>query len=457
MRTKQKEKPDQTVELLETESSLIVVLKKYCQIIFGTFTDQELFNIAQILKPKIDGFGPKTLSKAPKQILRKKTIEKLNVMTDFEKFIRTFYSPYLSKYKDVKDTTEMIWKMTLDQVPNAGKFVVLAEHEPEFFLAHQSMISENINKNIDPFEGIVKKPAFSKAAEMVFSPHFDEELLNKMKIAFHDLYENEKDLFEEFQSGKRVLLDFLIGNLNIINETGKYLLLASTTVNQWQMWDVESKLALLGLVHYDAIKLIMEQSNEVNNLRILLTKNEKTIQKISEQRDKDKSGWDKQEEEFQKEIKDLQNISNQLKIFEDINKELKLEIEQKSQQVIHFEKNKNISMVNETLINDDNIRIVTFQKSRGFEKYVPLEHIHYIQNDEDFNKLLLSYGELKNNILWFVDLEGCPTKDSFKFEDTLRKHQAVYRIVSGDTTKLIRKIIYYIEGEMEYETHTRNR
>jgi molecular chaperone GrpE (heat shock protein) len=107
----------------------------------------------------------------------------------------------------------------------------------------------------------------------------------------------------------------------------------------------------------------------------------------------------------------------------------------------------------EKLILDERVRLVGTVSRLELALYMPAEQITVAKTVTSLKTAMEKVRKQTSGLLWFVDLEGLTTKESFEVEQWMKKNQLAYRVVSGSTVEVIQRILVDIQGDMQYETN----
>jgi hypothetical protein len=107
----------------------------------------------------------------------------------------------------------------------------------------------------------------------------------------------------------------------------------------------------------------------------------------------------------------------------------------------------------EKLILDERVRVVGTQARPQLASYMPAEQIQVSRTVTSLKTAMERIRKQQAGLLWFVDLDGLTTKESFDVEQWMQKHKLAYRMVSGSTVELVQRILVDMQGDMQYETN----
>lgn len=400
-------------------------------IIFQFFNESEVLNISKALKTSFDGFDVRSLHKVPKPLLRKKTLEKISKTPSPEKMFRVLYQQLFRYVKQTTNTEALIWKMTQDGASQGIILSVIMLERPEYFKEIEHKVKENIAQKRLPLHEIIIVPSLEDQVKLQFPIYLDKALV---QISINDLF-NQFELLSN---------DDLLGKLKekiYVEIVGTYLSIAAK-FDEWKKWDHSDRDAFLKLVMIDAINLISQLHKQASSMNEQIQGLNLRIDSLTNR--------NRENEHLIKELNAKNfDIKNELNFQQEYYNNL---IEEHLQKALEAER-KTVKTDFEHLIDDVKIKVIIFGERPQLLAYLNDEIVINLLNIDEFKIKLATQIELLSEHIWFIDSGNCSSSDMFQLEQAFRQHKVPFRFISGTDLQLIRKIIFYLEGDIIYETN----
>lgn len=456
------EEENMTTELLkidknEANSFLINTLfdyldsENYLDIIYGT-------------KGQVPGFTKKNAAKAPKTLIKNIAKQRVKKLTNALQFLTKYTIEFIDDYKDLT-FHEFYPKIHIDSNLTDGQklalFFILFNEE---YKEYKEIINKNIKENLSPLANILPQ-SFSEQLETVHSFSNERELIKDIKISeYFDL--DKKWLFEE-EMVKKWRSIYLPPP-----DEGYYLYIYKNSREEIESWNADESVTFLKLVIGDFISLVKKQTASYEEIfkglkdEIEFLKNENIrLNKSVDSQIENNASLEKEIENYTKELDKLHKMNSKLSgIIEEKEKSIK-ELNEKITQYLKNldtlkEKNEDLKRrYEEKKKEGKRLEEINLFRSEDFyfitkmdvEKYKPFfsnDQLISLEEVKDLNAILKMNGK---ESVYFINVDGISTRDSFKLEQPLKRQGLTYRLVSGGFENVMRKIIYLLEGELKYE------
>ena len=245
---------------------------------------------------------------------------------------------------------------------------------------------------------------------------------------------------------------------------GYYLSVFEYFLNERENWEDSEKTAFLQLVIGDLMSLIEKKVNTVMKLE---EKNHERLQLIenSNKQADTISSLEKEVRQYKDEIDDLElKINLLLQQSEEQKKEItrlgekndtyrkKIQIHQSNYVKLQEKYNEQKKVENKLkeiyFFQKEKLYFISKIKSDEFSLFFTDDQLIYLHDNVDLNEMIKKKDD---DAIYFINVDGVSTRESFKLEKPLKENGCIYRVVSGGVVNIIRKIIYYLEGEFRYE------
>ncbi|NLP47172.1 MAG: hypothetical protein GX347_09060 [Epulopiscium sp.] len=424
----------------------------YLGIIYGT-------------RGQIPGFTKKNASKAPITMIKNIAKKRVRLLSDATKFLDNYTMKVSDNYQGLK-FEEFYTKIQTDGEVTEGEKVAL------FFLLYQDeyqkkldRIKENIKYNRLPLTNIISLSLIKKLRS-IYVISENGKINNTTK--FNELLEIDKETFNIIESKNITLKDQLENNtLPPINK-GHYLALYKTFLRESDKWEEEEQIVFLKLVINDSLRLLDKQFDENKNLKTNFENELENTQKENFQLDEKLKTYKNKQSLLQTKISKLNDNIDDFKHkysllnrqYDELKKENmrlidvnnsfneKLEKLQVNNNELKKEYNRQVDLQKLHLFKNDNIYLMTKIKDDKFSVFFTEDQIIQLNNDTE---LLENIHIKEHDAIYFLNIDGISTRESFKIENPLIENKLTYRIVSGGIKNIIRKVIYYLEGELRNE------
>jgi hypothetical protein len=426
---------DDVVESYRTVSEADLRLFEH---VTKNWTDEEILLIATRAKLNVPGFSNKALRAVPKTILRRQTVEQMNVHPKFKNLLSDFYASTLKSVFVRTDIESFFSIEELSTISYSCKLSVMLLHFNRFFNENSDKIISNIEGGKSLLEELVERPESSQDTDILFNTTLHSISQNWIK--------NNVGLYNKSYG------PFSSGDINVLFDDFSKpgypttLLLEQPAIAE--ILESDKSRSLLQQALIEIMQLTIE-------LKIEATSNAKKLEELS----KSTESISSRHEQLQDEKK---------KLDEEI-KSLKLDAKSKERELraAHSNCEKNELKINklsseleaerakvvEKLILDERVRVVGTVARPELALYMPAEQITVAKTVTSLKTAMEKVRKQTSGLLWFVDLEGLTTKESFEVEQWMKKNQLAYRVVSGSTVEVIQRILVDIQGDMQYETN----
>lgn len=452
----------------------IVLERSVLTLLCKLFDKNEYLSIAKRAKPKIPGFTPKKFSNVPFTLLKNHTSKKLLKISNLDGFFNDFLEFELTRYSNLV-LQDFIVKADMESLSPAKKLALFFVLFQEQYKEHKPTIEENIANQSDPFDSLFSfKPTLAQKLGIMFESVQDatRKLLTEVASMSDDVTKDNLDRFfgdAEGETLKEILLEKNVeaDQFGLFN---RMLVDFNDEINEWNDNEkatffqlVLYETAILNkLLHTAGVEGIESHDEERNEL-------EKKNKKAFEQFQKEKDVVD---QKLNTEIQHKKELEKELKLRDGTNDELNQTIKklQTELKIVSSEKdeiimiNKQLNRVNkESEAEKNDTYMGLFEKESRFCLITliddPMYHLFLKQGEGQFlyvntiNDAIeaLHKGDLYKHKIIYINTDGLTTKDQFMLENELSSIGAAYRFVSDGPLHIIKKIIYYLEGDMRYE------
>ncbi|UHA72384.1 hypothetical protein [Paenibacillus sp. 481] len=492
------------MNLLSLEPS--VDLTSWVPTLLALLDESDIQALAPIVKPIIPGFN-KSLRHVPAPLLRKKTMEKLNGLSDVGAILHKFYFATIRKYTflhhDENATMEPEFFIAQlhfgNELKPAGQVVAAVQLYPEWVKEHGAVIQSNVEQGRQLWHGLLKDLTLEQQLHRLVMKLRKNDLEQGWIEGCVSVYSGEQHIADNFNANVP-LNEFFMASEEML-PSGHYAILAATSLGQWLVWTQEERDLLFRLVALDIARMTVERSEQFHEVEKLHEQERQRamedLARFDRQREKDtmrwnedKKNWSLQIEEWQAERNVLNNEYKQLEeeraqqqhqleqlrqlVNELSNAQAQAQAQMEAQAQAHAQAQveaqvqayaqaqadaeqaaamKRVELTDSPsnrayLINREPVRLVTFNRDRQLERFVAANILICVDTDEQLEYRLRKEASA---VHWFIDTDGIETKRTFIWERMFKAHRASYRFVSGEDAMLIRKVIYYVEGAVEHE------
>jgi hypothetical protein len=407
--------------------------------IYQLFDDTEILHLAKSTKTMVAGFGAKGLQKAPKLMLRKTTLEKLAKVNSPLNIIVAMYQSLFQKLKDEPNPQVLLWRLRQEGASPAARLATILLEKPEFFLQIRETIEQNLESKSDPFDGLVETPELETQAKFQMTIQLDAALKQILEV---------KSMSEPIHLSEDQSLKHVQEQLDL-SQRGAYLRFAAQS-EAWKQWELHHQDALWQLVMLDALHVLVQQNNEVQQLN-------EQIQKSKAKHETMEATISQQEQQLQRLNGQLKGLEDQLKAQKKATKEMEKERDDAINRAIKDQPAQTAQTKETTearsFLNDPRIQIILFQERYELSQWIAPHSLNSFKNAEDLVKWLQTLNK-KNleKMTWFIDSDTCSSQEMFVIEKAFLSHKAPYRFISGSDDELLRKMICYLEGDIHYAT-----
>lgn len=448
-----------TVDQKEANNFLIHTLFDYLDAI-------GYLSIIYSTKGQVPGFTKKNALKAPLSLIKNIARQRVKRITDASKFLFNYTKRAREQYKNLT-FQEFYAKINVDDKTTEGeKLALFFLLYQEDYKLHLEKIQENIKHERPPLTGILSLSLAEKLSTL-HSVSYQIDKLEKINYADH------------FKLDEKIDHDNLVNNLTLNEKIklnplpppnrGYYLSVYNQYLNESDQWKDSEKTAFLHLVIGDLLRLVENQSQIHNeeNKKIqaeLHSKQNEYLQmkEIIQKKDTKISSLELKLQDAMKKVADLEaEIDIRSNETEERTKEIKILNEtyeknieklksdyaqlEKLNKALTEERNKFGKM---SLFKNEKLYLITKIMNEKFAMILADDQLIHLSKDVDLDDVIKTKEE---DAIYFLNVDGISTRESFKLEQPLKNNQLIYRLVSGGIENIIRKMIYYLEGELRDE------
>lgn len=420
----------------------------YLRIIYGT-------------NGQIPGFSMKNANKAPISLIKNIAKQRVRKISDATSFL----SDYIKKLKkDFEGLSfhEFYAKISIDEKLSDGEKLALF-----FLLYHEdyqenaNKIQENINHKLPPLSNLLSL-SLTEKMKSLHAVGKSHEFLDETD--FNEFFELDESVIPDDEEN---LKEKLKKNPLPPTDEGKYLTLYKYFLEEADEWEDDEKVGFLQLVLGDLFSFLQFVAD--------VRKEEK--QELEEKLEEKEKAYDELKETSKTQLKKISSLENKLDLYKDELDDLVLkygllsnrnegqmkEIKRlsdlnqtylKNIEKLRSEKAKMKLEHQETkpenvyLFENEKLYFITKAKSDKFPIFFTDDQMIHLSEGDDLNEILEGKEE---DAIYFFNVDGISTRESFKLERPLKTNNLTYRLVSGGIENIIRKIIYYLEGELRDE------
>lgn len=428
------------------------------------FEKDDYIEIARSSKVRIPGFTERNYHKVPNVLLKNAVEQRINNVRYFDQFIRQFVK-HIKNSITIETIEQFIAQMMLyENITPAKKLVLFYQEFPEEYKDNIELINKNIAEKNFPLKDIVEL-SFKHNAGVA-----NESIEEKLKEYSQEIlgYIHPESVPRLFENEPSEDIEVLLNNMTLPNPgDGHYIQTYNEFYNQIKSLPEQTLSIFKKLIISDLVIIgskLVKKHKDLEDTNTTIHKN--FIQKESEMND-DLKSHTSTIKELNKKINRLEgtldeNFKNQNKLIEEYElhiKALEKENEYTTKSLKQETKNREeleLTLANyqqNILLQDEHIYFHTSVQADLFQMTFTKKQLVHFKNITDLRK------EITNNsddAIHFINCEGISVKDIFIIENLFRKLNKTYRLVSGRATQVIKKIIYYLEGELHYETNTTN-
>lgn len=437
------------------------------------FIKEDYVHVAKSLKITIPGFTHKNYHKAPVSLLKTPVTKKMNRLKYPEAFLENFVAGYYTEYKDTT-IHEFLLKIKEEHLSKARAFVLFSLIFPDLYDEHREEIKKNIKARKSPLNGIIEQSLFHQLSAVAGLDK--KEFKKQMEVLFENHPHNDEiiDFFKEKED--QSLQELLKHNMS---NTGKgyYLKIFLDYEDEWSEWK-ENEISLLHqLTLQDVMSTHFQFLNkfrqEIDDQKREMKKNEVERKKMEGIYEKEQSKTAKLKKELKEKQRELRNYElGREKREKDLgiavkdnekykrqNGEYQKEIQVLQSKVEELQKvNEEIQQDhkgNEPLFSNDNVLLISKGTHEWFDSFFSKEQLVYLKNMNEVSEYLegLYQGDPR---IYMINTDGFSSKQLFKLEKRLKEFNIIYKFVSNGPADVVRKIAYYLEGELHNEVKETN-
>lgn len=424
---------------------------------------EDSLRILRLTGGKIAGFSQKKFYKAPEGLIKNTAKKQMQKIKDINEFLESFIE--IKKGFSGLQVNEFIIKINLERtMTDFEKLTLFYLNYPDLYSTSVDLIRQNMNKGEPLLKGVVEIPLSNKL-----------EALSNLKIR-----EYEQHLrFINFHHPNKTELKKVIRNVNddplysvltngsfLITINGFYLNLIEEFKDELEEWSVKDYISLIKLGLQDAIAFCHDLIVQNEELKNRTENNEKNLnnelkdvsdslnEKVGESNEL-KSIINKMEDEIYELNDQYIKLSDKNDKNKDIIKDLKNELYIHERKMSSLQKSQlNNKPENQTtLFNNEKVYLFSKVKNSMFTNYLDNNQIIYFDKIKEIEEKL---NELENDAVCFVNFDGVNSKETFQIEKPFNDANITYRVVSNGVKNIVRKIIYYLEGELHNEANKKD-
>lgn len=424
------------------------------------FEKKDYLKVIKLEKVKIPGFSEKNYHKVPDQLLKNTALKHMKKIKNLEEFLDKYISKEKDKYSD-DSIEQFIAELQMNNHSKGEQLVLLYLKFPVEYELKLDFIEQNIKENKPPLEGVFDISFSGKVDAISNIKHsWIDEKLDK-------LLESEIFTFTDLKNNTNINFETLLKSSQVpVLGSGEYLNIYRNDQSKLDdsKYNYKDILALQRMVIYDSIQILDKLVDKYKELQLIKDdielkfnneklKTEKLLNNKNQEITNLRNETKLLKEEINKLKKEKETIEKSHKITDNRVKELEGEILKYEENIEKEQKElENIKAHTKTLFinklfNNESILFITKVKDTLFEHSFTNEQLFYIEN---LNNLK---GKLKKNTqnIHFINLDGISTKESFLIEKMYKDTNITYRLISGGAPRVLRKIIFYLEGELHNE------
>ncbi|MGN1400105.1 MAG: hypothetical protein ACI4XL_01235 [Bacillus sp. (in: firmicutes)] len=415
--------------------------KEVLKDMLAVFTKEEFVLVAKNTSMEIRGFSERKLASAPAKFLERQVRQGLERMKSAHIFLEAFVSDCKDRFQSGSLNELLIHLKMDDQLTEAAKLCVLAVQYPDCYRDYHHKIRENIDRGLNPLTGLGESNLpLAEKMEVVSQMELAVYLEDLQSVLERHPYRQEIE--EYFTRSAPPLRDLFSEKLPKPLE-GYYLKALREHGQEVAGWNgVEGRLVMF-LALQDALHLAV---SSVEELQVRTAEFKKARDLLRQEADsaaeslKQKRG---QQKETAKRLVDAEKKVRNMKQEVLAVKVAKQEKEEELKQVIRLLQEEQHRCPG--LLGDEPITFLTRRVDDEFLMYFAKEQVLEYRMVEDL-QLIESTRKV------FINSEDIPTKEMFLLERQLESLGITYRFVSGGAKEIARQIVYYLEGELRYET-----
>ncbi|WP_053217014.1 hypothetical protein [Virgibacillus senegalensis] len=425
------------------------------------FNKEDYLRIVKITNGKIAGFSKKNFHKVPEGLLKNVARKQIQKIKNITKFLNTFIE-HRKDYFNL-EVREFVVKIEGSELTEVEKLILFYVNYPEIYKQNMELIEYNI-KEKKPCLHRIYKLSVTEKLEIFFNINKEKLQENLNYVNFHN---------EENKSLKNIkissLREYLISeSLPLLGE-GFYLNMYKSFEEEWRSWEEKDQISFINLGIHDAIayyysllkqleelkkqKKSYEEKKkiEVKELNSLLSDKSEELKEVKDRNRQKEDDINellnehiKLSEEYEEYKRGYKNIESELSVTKNLlnsYKKEQIEIENKIQNSTSF------------LFENEKIYLFTKVRDSTFANYLEERQIIYFNKNTDLGEIL---ANIEKDEVCFINFDGVSTKDSFQLERPFKEKNIIYRTVSGGAINIVRKIVYYLEGELHNETKETN-
>lgn len=435
--------------------------------LFKCFTTEDLLSFAIRTNIRIPGFTRMNYHKVPVIMLKNLIRKKLKTVKEPLKVIRILVEDLQDDFNDLPLDKFAVKVSLIESISKAEKLALFYLNYPIEYDKNSDQIDDNIVRKIDPLNGILYVPLSEKLQNLddLFKDDFADYLQKVMPQ--HVNVEGCNSFLQGFAYSN--LKEYLLSSTPPRPGQGYYLMLYDQFKDEIDNWEWKEKIGFKNLLLYDAIYFTHSLIEEIAELQML---NQEIKNDFSLEIRKIKKLHEKQMERHWESRKKLdirmketkEKLHNSSQVIKQKEKRITKLVDEMDTYQAEFEKErqKHKQMKREYeafvlnaetrrtphLFEDEKIYLFTTITDDTLTDFFGKEQIIHFEPKVDF---LSEFPFLEDEAICFVNLDGLPVKQSFLIEREFENNDMRYRIVSGGSKNIVRKIIYYLEGVLRHE------
>jgi uncharacterized coiled-coil protein SlyX len=423
------------------------------------FDKHDYIEVAKGLNITVPGFTKKNLQKAPLHILKNKVKQRLNKI-QLDRFLKEYVGRRYSLYEGLS-VHEFIVKTDLDDgLTEAKKLALFGLLFPDRYAEQREAILKNVESGAPFYLGLFE-PSLADRLTTLAASNFKSHHKELVKIV------QSHPMKETWPPGEGLtetesLKEWIERNLPA-PFTGIYLKILTDHYEEWEALPLDEKSAFERLAFYDAVMLgsfllrqnetlteekataeakLMALEEELNEAR---RKNEALEKRSAEQ---DKALGDAQAIIARKEA-EIKRLKTELADAEAKLRKQGQELKDLKSLFEESRRNTDVSRGVE-LFSGEPIVLLSKVDDPHLRRFFNKDQFFILKDFAAAESLLASDPDADDKV-YFINTDGLSTKLLFKLEKRLKEKGWVYRLVSNGPKAILRRISYYLEGELERE------
>ncbi|MCO7176986.1 hypothetical protein ACFP7A_13100 [Sporolactobacillus kofuensis] len=428
---------------------------------FELCSHQDFINLAMRNNIKIPGFMAKNYYKVPLPLLKNNVIKQIKKKKSQINLLKDHINVLLKQYKDL-DVEVFLHKIQLDQeISDSQAFAFFVLNYNHDFFENRELIEQNIANHNTFYKSVINESFVDIIQSMaqISNKKFQTQLNSLLND--HPMKNEWTSFFEQANS----LKERLDSEFPKVNE-GYYLKIVCDCVNEYSKWSVSEREALFQLALQDATFLSDYYRVSCNELITQKEVQKKDIERLTRKIKKQNKVLSDTQVDLEEKQKKINELSSEIEERENENKDLEKtvnkylsELNESAKKTKMLEQDLEISMAKMENIENERDRVkgslklftedfllISIIDKKLFNQCLNDSQYVLLNNPED---IIAKVEEMKNvdEKILFINTDGINSKFQFKIEKYLIGNSLNYRFISGGPNRVIRKLIYFFEGD----------